>query len=261
MALTDNLIGFWPLDEASGNAIDAHSSGLTLTETSGTIDAAAAAGPDGSNARDFEDADTEYFARTSEALLETGDIDFTVQAWVKAESLSSFPIPVRKGSTTDGTVEWALFVDTSSGNVVQFGVNGVTYVGINSGSAISVGSWACIHAWHDSVNNQIGISINAGTAATAAHSAGVTISSAYPFAVGASIGQALYWDGLLQRVGFWKRVLTSGERTSLYNSGSGMSYAAMSGVAGGVIDTSALMRRRHVRGGRVARSSRLRRAT
>jgi len=51
-ALTDDLVAFYPLDEASGDALDAHG-GHTATETAGTI--ASATGPGGVGAsRDFE---------------------------------------------------------------------------------------------------------------------------------------------------------------------------------------------------------------
>jgi hypothetical protein len=36
MAVIDNLMAWYPLDESSGNAIDAHST-LDMTETGGTI--------------------------------------------------------------------------------------------------------------------------------------------------------------------------------------------------------------------------------
>lgn len=49
MAIIDNLVSYWKLDEASGNALDAHGSN-TLIETSGAI---AAAGGKINGARDF----------------------------------------------------------------------------------------------------------------------------------------------------------------------------------------------------------------
>ena len=33
-----------------------------------------------------------------------------------------------------------------------------------------------------------------------------------------------YWDGLIDEVGFWKRILTAQEKTNLYNAGAGLAY-------------------------------------
>jgi hypothetical protein len=79
-------------------------------------------------------------------------------------------------------------------------------------------------AWHDSVGNTINIQVNNGTADSAAHNLGVFYGTA-PFAIGARDAAAAdYWDGLIDEVGFWKRVLTADERTTLYNGGNGLAY-------------------------------------
>ena len=70
MALTDSLIGFWRLAEASGNALDAHDS-LDLTDENGV-------GTNGTGAREFLRASSQDFVHATSAALECGDIDFTV---------------------------------------------------------------------------------------------------------------------------------------------------------------------------------------
>jgi hypothetical protein len=237
MALADNLIAYWPLDEASGDALDAHGS-LDLTETGGTIGTATGKVGD---ARDFEADDTEFFARADGTDLSTGDIDFTFAAWVQLESKPSSATLISKGTVSDG--EYYLMY--RGGGTDRFEFSAYGGAGFASGStarADNLGSpssatWYFVVAWHDSVNNQIGIAVNAGTADTASHSAGVLDGSG-AFFLGAGYphhpatgGEP--WDGLIDEVGFWKRVLTGSERTELYNAGAGRDYAYIAGGGGG----------------------------
>ncbi len=53
------------------------------------------------------------------------------------------------------------------------------------------------------------------------------------FVLGAAGDTSQRMDGLIDEVGVWRRILTSGERTWLYNSGAGRSYADIVAEAGG----------------------------
>ena len=241
MALADNLIAYWTLDEASGNAIDAHGSN-DLTETSGTIDAAS--GKVG-GARDFEAGDTEWFEIADNTDLSTGDIDFTFACWVRAETLASFPCIAQKGwsGLASADREWVLYYNTTSSRFVMekgAGTAAVSVTASNFGAASTATGYFVV-IYHDSVNDIIGISVNAGTPNTTSTSTGVNNGNR-AFVLGAStVGQSLYWDGVIDEAGFWKRVLTSDERTELYNIGNGRDYAYIIGGGGGGI-TSPLTR-------------------
>jgi len=236
MALTDNLISHWNLDEASGNALDAHG-GNTLTETGGTI--ASTTGKVG-NARDFEAGDTEYFEIADNTDLSTGDIDFTIAAWVKFETLGNYAI-ISKWTPTGNQREYELGYTAGGTNRFRFQVstNGSTTVTLSASTfgAPSTGVWYFLTAWHDATNNQLGIAVNAGTPDTVSHTTGV-FNGTSAFAMGArpsAVGD--YWDGLIDEVGFWKRVLTSDERTALYNGGAGLAYPFSGG--GSAVDRTA----------------------
>ena len=73
MALTDSLISYWKLDEASGNATDSHGTN-TLTDTNTVTSVAGKI----NTARYFTNANTEFFTLADNASLSTGDIDFTI---------------------------------------------------------------------------------------------------------------------------------------------------------------------------------------
>lgn len=234
MSLATSLISFWKLDEASGNALDSWGTN-ELTETSGTI-AAATGKIDGGRA--FEAGDTEYFTIVDNADLSTGDIDFTFAAWIYLESISSFPLIAGKWSATTGDQEWIMYIDTGSSNRLVFGVleASATVMATTFGS-LSTGVWYHVVCWHDSVNNQIGVSVN-GSANTASHSSG-THSGAGNFYLGGYPVTSNYHDGLIDEAVFWKRVLTSNERLQIYNGGTGIPFARYfdSANAGGLYDS------------------------
>lgn len=233
MALTDNLISHWSLEESSGAALDDHGSNdlddnATVETTTGKV----------GNARNFASASAEHFSHSDNADLSTGDIDFTVALWLNLASkpASSFLTAIGKYDIS-ADHEYGLTYDTSADRLI-WGVsaNGSADVNVTASTAgaLSTGTWYFVVAWHDSANNQIGIQVNNGTADTASHSGGVFDGTAF-FIIGALQG-GNNWDGPIDQVGFWKRLLTSEEKTWLHNSGAGRSYAEI--VAGMAADPS-----------------------
>ena len=227
MALKDDLISVWELDEASGNALDSHGSN-DLAEAGGTIPPAS--GPAGlGGARDFEAGDTEHLTLADNADLSTGDVDFAVAAWGNLESKGASRDLVAKWAAGDqeyllgystGSDRWYFAVSTDGNDTVS--------VTATAAGSPSLATWYHVVGWHDSVNNQLGISVNAGTAETAAHSGGVR-DGARQFTIGGrtATSSTNSWDGLISQVAFWKgRVPTSAERTEIYASGAGLPYSA-----------------------------------
>ncbi len=227
MALTDSLVSYWKLDEASGNATDAHGSN-TLTDngsvgtTTGKI----------SNARDFgTGGSTKYFDHASNSDLETGDIDFTVAAWVYLTASSKGYATITGKVVSDGaTAEWFL-IRRGSVDQFEFQVAGTTHIRATTFGSPSTGTWYYVIAWHDATANTINIQVNNGTVDSTAD-ATITVRPTAKFAVGTlgsyTDGNSV-WDGYIDEVGFWKRVLTTQERTDLYNSGNGLAYPFASG--------------------------------
>lgn len=235
MALTDGLESYWPLNEASGNAIDVHGSN-DLTETSGTI--AAATGKI-SGARDFEAGDSENFRAASSASLTTGDIDFTVSAWVMLESTGdNREIVCKFNAGGDSASEFKLDYGSAADRfrfvvrVASGGSNGTvtdTVLG-----APSLATWYFLVAWHDAGANTLNLQINNGTVDSVSHTTGVRTGTV-DWVIGDVSASGDPWDGLLCEIGFWKRVLTSDERTALWNDGDGLAYEDFDGGAAAFI--------------------------
>lgn len=231
MALTDSLISYWSLDEASGDALDAHGTNdLTDTNTVGSATGKI------SNARDFEKANMERFSHADNADLSTGDIDFAFACWVNAESLPGLTTIASKGNWNDGTIEWSLDYYDGGPSARFFvspdGSQSVTVVSATNQGALSLATWYFIVVWHDATANTINIQVNDGTVNSTSHTTGLT-NLGGGFHIGDLDGLTAHWDGLIDEAGLWKRVLTSGERTQLYNSGNGLAYADFGGGAAG----------------------------
>lgn len=223
MAITDNLVALWKLNEASGNALDTLGSN-DLTETSGTIDAAT--GLLG-NSRDFEGADTEYFSHADNPALSTGDIDVTMTFWIKPESLTGFPAIASKGDSNPATAntEWIIWYNSSTNRLTFSVCSGTTYKDCpaNTFGALSNGTRYFVAVKHDSVNNLIGISINNGPFDTVSHSTGINDGNR-DFVIGGSVLQSLYWDGEIEQFAFFKRVVGSSDLATIYNGGAAKDY-------------------------------------
>jgi len=203
--LIPGLVSWWSLNEASGDALDAHGSNH-LAQSGAPVGVAGKVG----TARQFVNASGQYLSIPSNPSLKVSG-DFTIAGWVKLTSYQYFGIVVKQG-------EYDLMYHAGS-NIWYFLVNGI-------GAAVSQinapGVWHFLVAWYDSTTDTVNIQVNNGTPASTAHPTG-PVTNAAPFYVGHTGGSSA--DGVADEVGFWKRVLTPAERKYLYNNGAGRGYA------------------------------------
>jgi hypothetical protein len=231
LTLTNKLVSYWKLGEVSGLRDDFYGAN-NLTDNNTVTQAVGKVG----NAAQFTAANSEYLSRADNASLSTGDIDFTIAAWVYMDSDTgdAMNIITKFNATTDNR-EYALDYGGTA-NRLTFTVNSVgtsgnnTTVVANSFGTLSVGTWAFVVCWHDSVANTINIQVNNGTIDSAATSAGVfNGTSAFRIGSNGNSTPGQYWNGRIDEIGFWKKVLTSTERTNLYNSGNGSTFNKANG--------------------------------
>lgn len=226
VALTDNLISYWELGEASGGAVDSH--GANTLADNNTVGSASGVGGSGT-ARDFNAAANEFFSKADNADLSTGDIDFTVAGWVYVNATGSTRGVLGKWDSGGSDLEYELHFNGTF-NAMHFAVrdaaNSASQYVISS-VTLSATTWYHVVAWHDAAGNQLGVTVNAGSADTQAHPGGVRDGTA-AFQLGKYDVDGCH--GRLQGWGLWKRVLTSGERTTLYNGGAYLPYSSFGGA-------------------------------
>lgn len=217
--LANGLVGYWKMDESSGNATDSSGNNSTLTNTNTATFTAGKFG----NAGSFASASNQYFSVTDNATLSTGDIDFTVTAWVYLDSIPTagqYPVIAGKKNVANNA-EYVLFSngDQSGKFYIQ-----VFYGGGSTSNALkattfgnpSTGTWYFIAASHDSVNNKLSISVNAGTPDVMTTTGAISDGTSN-FIIGGDTGSAGAWNGRIDETRVYKRVLSPAEVSQLYN--------------------------------------------
>lgn len=221
-ALSDNLISCWTLDEASGNRADSFGSN-TLTDTNAV---GSATGKISNAAGGFSVTK----ALDGGNILPASGNNLTFQFWVKINStLSSDKFVISKG-VLSSNYDFALYL-RNTGLYTMFG-------NANTLADFASTSWNVDTNWHHIILTYNGsgtwtIYQDNGTADTVSITAGNT---AVSFDIGnLQTSLAFGYDGLIDEFAVWSRVISSGERTQLYNSGSGTSCANI--ISGGAAAT------------------------
>ena len=218
--LNNGLVAVWKLEETSGTRNDSKGSNH-LTDNNTVLSAAGKLG----TAADFEATNSEYLSIADNTDLSTGDIDFTFAFWVRLESKAANMFFATKQAGA-GSREFNTQYN-SAADRFRFGVSndGTATVNIdaNAFGSPSTATLYFIIVWHDATANTINIQVNDGTVNSTSHTTGVFNSTA-AFTIGATSVPASYHDGLIDNVYFWKRVLTTDERTALYGNGNGKDY-------------------------------------
>ena len=222
MAITDNLIAYWRLEEASGQRNDSHGS-LHLTDTNTVSSASGKVGTCAS----FAQVNSEALVRPGDdaELSLSADQAFTIQAWVSLASLATMVV-LSKDEESEPNSEYQLQYDDSVNRFVFFVWDASAALNIvqSFGQATSVDTWYHVICGHDPANDVLFLSVNNVSLHTDPHTGGTRDTGA-TFRLGATQAAGFRWNGLMDEVAFWKRVLTTDEITWLYNAGNGRSYA------------------------------------
>jgi len=221
MALTDNLISFWELEEASGTRNDARGANH-LTDNNTVTQAVGKVG----NAAQFTAANNEYLSVASNSDFVLGTGDFTFCGWFYFDSLVADTGMAGKDRGPVG--EWTMAYILSTQRITPAINDQSNQYPANSLGAPVINTWYFVVFWRDTVAGTYNVQVNNGTVDSTVDGTNPN-TSVFDVEIGrarlASTDSPM--DGRIDQVGFWKRVLTTQERTDLYNGGAGLSYAAM----------------------------------
>lgn len=212
-------VAYWKLDEASGNRLDSVGSN-TLTSNNGVTQAVGKI----SNASQFAAASSQYLSITDNPSLSTGNIDFTITAWVKLSSTAASRTVAAKRDGS-GSREWNLVYNQATGKFrfATFDATGNANAGaVEDTTAISAGTWYYVVAWRDSAADRLYIQVNNNAATFALENLSGTnpVDSTSSFRIGGIDNPvSTFMDGIVDEVGFWKKILSAQERTDLYSNG------------------------------------------
>ncbi len=219
-SLSNGLVGYWKMDESSGNASDSSGNANTLTNNATIVYSAGKF----AYGADIEANNSQYFTVADNASLQLGST-LTMSTWIKPESLagcSSCTIRLMgKGShSQDGAGNISAGVnirgDTSNNSSLQ------SYITTDGTTAtrtthqvttpLVTGTWYHITWVYDGTTSNLykdGILI--GSQAMS----GTPYDDTQTFMVGGSINN--YYDGLIDETRVYKRALSANEVSQLYN--------------------------------------------
>jgi hypothetical protein len=198
------------MNETSGARSD--STGLNALTDNNTV--AASAGKIG-NAADFVAVNSEFLSRIdTDNSLDGGDTDFTFSLWVKTTTVGLSRIFGKSNFGDYG-------LDMTAAGILRWEM--VSYASIAQPvTAINDGNWHHLACWHTASTGIPSIAIDNGTVVDGSVLGGYFTDN-NPFLIGFDNGTT-YFTGSIDEMGRWSRLLTATERTSLYNSGTGITY-------------------------------------
>jgi hypothetical protein len=204
--LTD-LVAYWKLDETSGTRFDTVSSN-NLSDNGGVGSAIGKIG----NAAEF---DTTNYLSTN-TVLSSGP--FTVSCWIYADTVTqpAGGIVNRYSNTVSADRAWTTYVVNDD---IEFVVPPTSLKILN---VVSAATWHYFAFWYDDVAQEIGIQFDT-TIQTTPQTTGYPVINV-DFTIGSRADGNTAFDGRIDEVGIWSRVLTASERTQLYNGGAGLAY-------------------------------------
>lgn len=239
MSLSSGLIHYWKLDEnTSGDRLDSISD-TTITNQGAGVSATQVDG--GRINRGAVFARSDYLESSSGNFMDAGDNPFSVSIWVNADVWnaggSTLTSIISKFSSAGNAGEWLIrsseaieangrfeFLVRNSGDSSNVKVSADTFGDMED----NTGEWLHLFAAHDPDNDEIKIAVNAGGFDTVPFTGGIQSSDqTFPLTVGARDGDVTTlfdtkYDGIIDEIGIWDRVLSSGEVNNLYNNGAGL---------------------------------------
>lgn len=222
MALSDNLVAYYSLEEASGTRVDATGRGNDLTPTATPGSTTGKVG----DCINLVRASAQFLSRASTSDLQaSGSFSFSVWVLLNTAGINQYILSKWGGSTNE------YILRATSGNRFEW-IVGATTITANTFGAPTTATWYHICCGYDAAATQGYISINNGTRDVNNSVAAPTVGTSV-FRLGHVSFGADYWNGYVDECGKWARALSTTDQADLYNSGNGRDYAYITAAAAG----------------------------
>jgi hypothetical protein len=203
-----NLAAYYKLDEASGNAVD------NVSGNNGTV-AGATYYVTGKIGTAYQFAGTGGITLPNNSITTFGTSDFSINMWVYLTSVDG-----TNGALIGGQSNaFALVIQGADKSLRVQKVN--VAAGGQSSTPLTLNTWQMITVTSNGTTGSVNYYINGVSAGSSTFSQSYTGASNY---IGTSTGTVTSPTGKIDEVGYWKKVLSSTDITTLYNSGSGKTY-------------------------------------
>ena len=208
---------YWNLTETSGDRVGSvyginlspYSSVTTTTSMSGGV--AAMVSNDG------------RLSHVTDDRIQVGNFDWSICGWFRVSKQSQSPAVIVKSAI--GNKQFDIYAGEPNGlRFVVYKTNS-DYEDVYGTPGVPVPSntWIFFHAWHAAALDSIGLQINNGNKYFKSWAKGANPTGMSDLVLG-SFGASNSSTRDLSKFGFWKRLLSDSEVTTLYNSGMGVDY-------------------------------------
>lgn len=229
MALDTNLVSYWKFDESSGNAADAVGSNTltnnnTATFATGKIN----------NAADLELSSTQYFsiADASQSGLDFSST-WSLSGWVNLESNGVSNFIASKDDNNQRS--YVIRIQANDGGASANRIVGQMFSSLTTNARwegygstqLSTGTWYHVVVTFDASGPTMKMYVNGveeTVTITVSTFSGTIQNGTAPFQVGADTFDGGKYDGMIDELGVWSRVLSQSDVTALYNGGAGSAY-------------------------------------
>lgn len=215
MALTDNLVAYWKLDESSGNAADATGNGNTLTNTGGIT---YESGKINKGARN--NGSSNRLSGTITGLTSTSN-----NTWSFQIKLNSFNGYIVDHLPTSNGVRFIIYGNGTNGITIFANGNTINITGMSLGTFYHVVVTKNGTGWTAYLDN-----VSKGTTTTGG---GSYINNLAFSLLSPADSFGSQPDVVIDEFGIWDRALSAGEVSQLYNGGAGLQYPFESTVNSG----------------------------
>jgi hypothetical protein len=205
---TDGLISYWALDGTSGDVVDSHDGhpGTNYGATRGVAGKI-------NNCFSFDGVDD--YVNFGDQSAFSMNIQ-SIMCWFNASGISSNHTVISKGNAS--SAGFNIFIQSDGTIRVQCCDGSV----MTSTNTVSTGSWHQVIFTDNSgegslyLDNQLEDTVSGGVD-----------HNSHALWIGDVSNDAGSWvfDGLIDEVAMWNKILTSDERDDLYNNGSGLEYS------------------------------------
>jgi len=220
-SLTSGLVGYWPFDRASVAGTTAQD--RSTNKFNGTL----SGGPSivaGTihEAIDLDGTD-DLVSMGDQASLDVGDTgDFSVSGWFSRDTFTTDDVIVAKvNGTGSGETGYVVYIDDATDQLILKVGDGVDTYFIASTTTFTSATWVhFVVVWDQDSASGTTMYLNGAAASNGASGTIGNIndlSNALAFHVGQTQAGSDYFDGKLDEIRFYNRVLTASEVTTLYD--------------------------------------------
>lgn len=211
--ITDGLVGYWKMDESSGNAVDSSGAGTTLTN----VNTATFVGSKFANGTSLNGSTQYFYAVDNTTLSLTGDV--ALSAWVYADTVSGMDVIAGKWDIND----YAYLLSLEDGKLRMY-IDSISNYQTTDSAVVSTSTWTLVTGAYDASAGKVRLYINgreenSSTTGTIPTSIPDDASSFYLGARNSPDGATNYFDGKMDDVRVYNRELSGFEVMRLYDWG------------------------------------------